>query len=89
MTPSPNRLVGDGNMVAIWARTDEQHHDLFASLLLGQPFNPTTLLNKGACNVISSLIYAQRFEYEDPFLNRLLQTLQESFGEDTGFIAEV
>nr|XP_048300990.1 cytochrome P450 2D27-like isoform X2 [Myodes glareolus] len=55
----------------------------------GQPFNPTTLLNKGACNVISSLIYAQRFEYEDPFLNRLLQTLQESFGEDTGFIAEV
>nr|XP_048300986.1 cytochrome P450 2D20-like isoform X1 [Myodes glareolus] len=55
----------------------------------GQPFNPTTLLNKGTCNVISSLIYAQRFEYEDPFFSRLLKTLQESFGEDTGFIAEL
>ncbi|XP_038198689.1 cytochrome P450 2D20 isoform X1 [Arvicola amphibius] len=55
----------------------------------GQPFNPTTLLNKGVCNVISSLIYAHRFEYEDPFLNRLIKTLQESFGEDTNFIAEL
>ncbi|XP_075816228.1 cytochrome P450 2D20-like [Microtus pennsylvanicus] len=55
----------------------------------GQAFNPTTLLNKGTCNVISSLIYAQRFEYEDPFFSRLLKTLQESLGEDTGFIGEV
>ncbi|XP_052603447.1 cytochrome P450 2D20-like isoform X2 [Peromyscus californicus insignis] len=54
----------------------------------GHPVNPITLLNKGVCNVISSLIYAHRFEYEDPFLNWLLKTLQESFGEDSGFIAE-
>ena len=71
------------------ARIYERRHDLLASLLLGQAFNPTTLLNKGVCNVISSLIYAQRFEYEDPFLNRLLKTLEESFGEDTNFTAEV
>ncbi|KAL6088225.1 hypothetical protein STEG23_017671 [Scotinomys teguina] len=55
----------------------------------GHPFNPIIHLKKGVCNVISSLIYAQRFEYEDPFLNRLLKTLLESLGEDTGFIAEV
>ncbi|XP_027259931.1 cytochrome P450 2D27 isoform X1 [Cricetulus griseus] len=55
----------------------------------GHPFNPITLLNKGVCNVISSLIYAHRFDYGDPFFNRLLKMLQESFGEDTGFIAEV
>ncbi|XP_057647823.1 cytochrome P450 2D20 [Chionomys nivalis] len=55
----------------------------------GQAFNPTTLLNKGVCNVISSLIYAHRFEYEDPFFNGLIKTLQESFGEDTSFIAEL
>ena len=73
----------------MWAGTYERRHDLFASLLLGKVFNPTTLLNKGVCNVISSLIYAQRFEYEDPFFSRLLKTLQESFGEDTGFTAEV
>ncbi|XP_015854270.3 cytochrome P450 2D20 [Peromyscus maniculatus bairdii] len=55
----------------------------------GHPFNPINLLKKGVCNVISSLIYAHRFEYEDPFLNQLLKTLQESLGEDSGFIAEV
>uniref|UniRef100_A0A8C8VZ56 Cytochrome P450 n=1 Tax=Peromyscus maniculatus bairdii TaxID=230844 RepID=A0A8C8VZ56_PERMB len=55
----------------------------------GHPFNPITLLNKSVCNVISSLIYAHRFEYEDPFFNKLLKTLQECFGEDSGFIAEV
>ncbi|XP_038198696.1 cytochrome P450 2D27-like [Arvicola amphibius] len=55
----------------------------------GQPFNPQTLLNKGACNVISSLIYAHRFEYEDPFFNELIKMLQESLGEDTGFTAEL
>ncbi|XP_052603448.1 cytochrome P450 2D20-like isoform X1 [Peromyscus californicus insignis] len=54
----------------------------------GHPVNPITLLNKGVCNVISSLIYAHRFEYEDPFLNKLLKILQEGFGEDFGFIAE-
>nr|XP_042121175.1 cytochrome P450 2D27 isoform X2 [Peromyscus maniculatus bairdii] len=42
----------------------------------GHPFNPINLLKKGVCNVISSLIYAHRFEYEDPFLNQLLKTLQ-------------
>ncbi|XP_075816248.1 cytochrome P450 2D27-like [Microtus pennsylvanicus] len=55
----------------------------------GQAFNPTTLLNKGVCNVISSLIYAHRFEYEDPFFNGLIKTLEESFGEDTNFTAEL
>ncbi|XP_037053602.1 cytochrome P450 2D20-like isoform X1 [Peromyscus leucopus] len=54
----------------------------------GHPFNPINLLNKGVCNVISSLMYAHRFEYEDPFFNKLLKTLLESFGEDSGFIGE-
>nr|XP_042120472.1 cytochrome P450 2D20-like [Peromyscus maniculatus bairdii] len=79
-------VVINGQM---WAGTYEQYHDFLASLLLGHPFNPINLLNKGVCNVISSLIYAHRFEYEDPFLNKLLKILQESFGEDSGFIAEV
>ncbi|XP_036032448.1 cytochrome P450 2D20-like [Onychomys torridus] len=70
--------------------TEEAGHlcDAFAKEA-GHPFNPTNLLKKGVCNVISSLIYAHRFEYEDPFLNRLLKTLHESFGEDSGFTAEV
>lgn len=81
--------MGDKYQTEMWAGALEQYHDLLASLLLGHPFNPTTLLNKSVCNVISSLIYAHRFDYEDPFFNKLLKTLQESFGEDSGFIAEV
>ncbi|XP_060244954.1 cytochrome P450 2D26-like [Meriones unguiculatus] len=52
------------------------------------PFNPSTLLSKGVSNVIASLVYARRYDYEDPFFNWMLKTLKESFGEDTGFIAE-
>lgn len=53
------------------------------------PFNPSTLLDKAVSNVIASLVYAHRFEYEDPFFNRMLKTLKESFGEDTTFMAEL
>nr|XP_045008397.1 cytochrome P450 2D20-like [Jaculus jaculus]XP_045008398.1 cytochrome P450 2D20-like [Jaculus jaculus] len=55
----------------------------------GHPFNPQTLLNKSVCNVIASLIFARRFEFEDPHFTRLIQTLQGIIGEDTSFIAEV
>ena len=73
----------------VWAGTDEQHHDLLASLFLEHPFNPSHHLSKAVGNVIASLVYARRFEYEDPFFNKMLKTLKESFGEDTGFTAEV
>ncbi|XP_032746786.1 cytochrome P450 2D26-like [Rattus rattus] len=53
------------------------------------PFNPSILLDKAVSNVIASLVYARRFEYEDPFFNRMLKTLKESFGEDTSFMAEL
>ncbi|XP_060244957.1 cytochrome P450 2D26-like isoform X2 [Meriones unguiculatus] len=52
-------------------------------------FNPSTLLSKAVSNVIASLVYARRYDYEDPFFNWMLKTLKESFGEDTGFIAKV
>ncbi|XP_031247029.1 cytochrome P450 2D10-like [Mastomys coucha] len=55
----------------------------------GQSFNPSTLLNKAVCNVISSLIFARRFEYEDPYLIRILKIQEESLTEVTGFIPEV
>ncbi|XP_021039115.1 cytochrome P450 2D26 [Mus caroli] len=53
------------------------------------PFDPSPLLSKAVSNVIASLVYARRFEYEDPFFNRMLKTLKESLGEDTGFVGEV
>lgn len=62
---------------------------MLASPILEHPFNPSPLLSKAVSNVIASLIYARRFEYEDPFFNRMLKTLKESLGEDTGFVGEV
>ena len=63
--------------------------DLLASPLPGQSINPSTMLDKAVCNVIASLIFARRFEYEDPYLIRMLKVLQESFTEISGFIPTV
>ena len=51
--------------------------------------NPNTILDKAICNVIASLIFARRFEYEDPYLIRMLKVQQESLTEAHGFISEV
>ncbi|XP_052603440.1 cytochrome P450 2D3-like isoform X2 [Peromyscus californicus insignis] len=55
----------------------------------GKPLNPSKLLNKAVCNVITSLIYAQRFEYGDPQFTKLLKILEENMGENTGLFPEV
>uniref|UniRef100_A0A8C6RMK8 Cytochrome P450 n=2 Tax=Nannospalax galili TaxID=1026970 RepID=A0A8C6RMK8_NANGA len=55
----------------------------------GCPFNPYTLLNKATCNVISSLIFARRFEYEDPYFIKMLKVMNESLKVVAGFIPEV
>ncbi|XP_052603442.1 cytochrome P450 2D28-like isoform X2 [Peromyscus californicus insignis] len=55
----------------------------------GRPFNPNTMLDKATCNVISSLIFARRFEYEDPYLIRMLKLLEEGLTDVSGFIPEV
>ncbi|XP_038198688.1 cytochrome P450 2D10-like [Arvicola amphibius] len=55
----------------------------------GCSFNPSSFLNKAVCNVIASLIFARRFEYEDPYLIRMLKLLEESLTEVSGIIPEV
>lgn len=47
------------------------------------------MLNKALCNVIASLIFARRFEYEDPYLIRMLTLVEETLTEVSGFIPEV
>uniref|UniRef100_A0A8C2MRK0 Cytochrome P450 n=1 Tax=Cricetulus griseus TaxID=10029 RepID=A0A8C2MRK0_CRIGR len=58
--------------------TDEAGHlcDAFTNQA-GCPFNPSTMLDKAMCNVISSLIFAHHFKYEDPYLIRVLKLLEE------------
>uniref|UniRef100_A0A8C8VZ90 Cytochrome P450 2D28-like n=1 Tax=Peromyscus maniculatus bairdii TaxID=230844 RepID=A0A8C8VZ90_PERMB len=55
----------------------------------GRPFNPNAILDKATCNVISSLIFARRFEYEDPYLIRMLKLLKGGLTDVFGFIPEV
>ncbi|XP_023421132.1 cytochrome P450 2D17-like [Cavia porcellus] len=55
----------------------------------GCPFRPNTLLNKAVCNVIASLIYARRFEYDDPLLSRVLDLLAETVKEGLELIPQV
>ncbi|KAM6162466.1 cytochrome P450 2D17-like isoform 2-T2 [Erethizon dorsatum] len=55
----------------------------------GRPFSPNALLNKAVCNVIASLIYARRFEYDDPLLGRILNVLEETMKEGLELTAQV
>uniref|UniRef100_A0A8C0XM62 Cytochrome P450 n=2 Tax=Castor canadensis TaxID=51338 RepID=A0A8C0XM62_CASCN len=55
----------------------------------GRPFRPNALLNKAVCNVIASLIFARRFEYNDPCLVRLLDQMDDTLKEVSGFLPEV
>ncbi|XP_052016271.1 cytochrome P450 2D10 isoform X1 [Apodemus sylvaticus] len=55
----------------------------------GQAINPNTMLDKAVCNVIASLIFARRFEYEDPHLIRMLKVQEESLTEISGFIPTI
>ncbi|XP_038534693.1 cytochrome P450 2D6 isoform X2 [Canis aureus] len=54
----------------------------------GRPFGPGALLNKAVGNVISSLTYGRRFEYDDPRLLQLLELTQQALKQDSGFLRE-
>ncbi|XP_048210486.1 cytochrome P450 2D17-like [Perognathus longimembris pacificus] len=49
----------------------------------GRPFSPKALLNKAVCNVIASLIYARRFEYDDAALDSMLDLLHDKMKEES------
>ncbi|XP_049627563.1 cytochrome P450 2D17-like [Suncus etruscus] len=55
----------------------------------GRPFSPNVLLNKAVSNVISSLIYARRFEYGDPRFTRMLQLMDASLEEQSGLLSQI
>ncbi|XP_012927949.1 cytochrome P450 2D17-like [Heterocephalus glaber] len=55
----------------------------------GCPFSPGALVNNAVCNVIASLIYARRFEYNDPLLVRLLDLLEDTLTEGLELIPQV
>uniref|UniRef100_A0A2K6NGK3 Cytochrome P450 n=1 Tax=Rhinopithecus roxellana TaxID=61622 RepID=A0A2K6NGK3_RHIRO len=55
----------------------------------GRPFRPNSLLDKAVSNVIASLTYGRRFEYDNPRFLRLLDLTQEALKEESGLLREV
>uniref|UniRef100_A0A673VA69 Cytochrome P450 n=1 Tax=Suricata suricatta TaxID=37032 RepID=A0A673VA69_SURSU len=54
----------------------------------GRPFSPSDLLNKAVSNVIASLTFGRRFEYDDSRLRQLIDAVQQGLEEDSGFLRE-
>ncbi|XP_072047418.1 cytochrome P450 2J3-like [Amphiura filiformis] len=48
------------------------------SSVRGEPFDPTHLLSNAVSNVICSVVFGKRFEYEDPEFKHLLHSIEES-----------
>ncbi|XP_004642428.1 cytochrome P450 2D16-like [Octodon degus] len=55
----------------------------------GQPFRPNALMTKAVCNVISSLIYARRFEYDDATVIRLIELMEDGMRKANGLLLQV
>ncbi|XP_069508832.1 cytochrome P450 2D15-like [Ambystoma mexicanum] len=55
----------------------------------GHPFDPQTLVSHGVTNVISSLLFGNRFEYDDQKGKKLLQFFQESLKAGSGLILQM
>uniref|UniRef100_A0A5F9DMZ7 unspecific monooxygenase n=1 Tax=Oryctolagus cuniculus TaxID=9986 RepID=A0A5F9DMZ7_RABIT len=52
----------------------------------GHPFSPKALLNKAIGNVIASLTFGCRFEYDDHRLTRLMDLIEIMLEESTGIL---
>ncbi|XP_058424219.1 cytochrome P450 2D14-like [Diceros bicornis minor] len=55
----------------------------------GRPFSPNALLNKAVTNVIASLTFGRRFEYNDPRFIKLFDLVDEQLKESSGLLAQV
>ena len=57
--------------------------------LPGRPFSPKDLLNKAVSNVIASLTFGFRFEYNDPRIVKLLDLMEDMLKEESGLVRQV
>ncbi|XP_019370423.1 PREDICTED: cytochrome P450 2D26 isoform X2 [Gavialis gangeticus] len=55
----------------------------------GHPFDPLFLLKKAVSNVIDSLTFGERFDYDDEKFQRLVEIFQESMKEESGFLPQL
>ncbi|KAM4022746.1 cytochrome P450 2D15-like isoform 2-T2 [Anomaloglossus baeobatrachus] len=57
--------------------------------LKGKPFDPHFLLNTAVSNIISSIVFGDRFEYDDGKFNKLLRVFEDALKAESGFFAQV
>uniref|UniRef100_A0A8B9XDH3 Cytochrome P450 n=1 Tax=Bos mutus grunniens TaxID=30521 RepID=A0A8B9XDH3_BOSMU len=55
----------------------------------GRPFSPMDLLNKAVSNVIASLTFGCRFEYNDPRIIKLLDLTEDGLKEEFNLVRKV
>ncbi|XP_075178002.1 cytochrome P450 2D15-like isoform X2 [Anomaloglossus baeobatrachus] len=56
--------------------------------LKGKPFDPHFLLNTAVSNIISSIVFGDRFEYDDGKFNKLLRVFEDALKAESGFFAQ-
>lgn len=73
------------------ARVTEEAEFLCAEFqsLKGQPFDPHFIVNTAVSNIISSIIFGDRFEYNDEKFNKLLRVFEDALKAESGFFAQV
>ncbi|KAJ1173435.1 hypothetical protein NDU88_005270 [Pleurodeles waltl] len=55
----------------------------------GCPFDPHFLINNAVSNVICSIVFGDRFEYDDEKFQRMLHIMEESLKTGTGLLPQV
>nr|ALF38124.1 CYP2D50 [Equus caballus] len=55
----------------------------------GRPFSPDALLNKAVSNVIASLTFGRRFDYNDPHFLEILDLTEDILKGQSGFLPQV
>ncbi|XP_043346810.1 cytochrome P450 2D15-like isoform X2 [Dermochelys coriacea] len=54
-----------------------------------RPFDPHFLINNAVSNVICSLIYGERFDYDNKKFQRLLHLVEQALKEEGGFLPQL
>ncbi|MEE6502695.1 hypothetical protein FKM82_004606 [Ascaphus truei] len=55
----------------------------------GRPFNPHLIVNNAVANLICSIVFGNRFEYDDDKFHRLLHLFEETLKAESGFFVQV
>ncbi|XP_008060178.1 cytochrome P450 2D17-like [Carlito syrichta] len=55
----------------------------------GRPFSPNALLDRAVSNVIASLTFGRRFDYDDPLMLRMLDLVEAQMEEESSFGATI